>query len=80
MLQYVRDSVDLFPVVDRRAMCWIKQFQHPMSPRCAVNHPWQVIVEDRLLRELFNVLDVLVSRSNFGVIVVKTRKTCVCFY
>ena len=68
---------NLFPIVRRQAMCWIKQFQRRMSARCAVKHPWQVIVEDRLPRELFNVLNVLVSRSNFGVIVVKTRKTCV---
>ena len=68
---------DLFPIVRRQTMCWIKQFLRRMSPRCAVKHPWQVIVEDRLPRELFNVLDSLVSRTNFGLITVKTKKNCV---
>ena len=65
---------DLFPIVRRQAMCWIKQFRRLTSPRCAVKHPWQVIVEDRLPRELFNVLDSLVSRTNFGVITLKKRR------
>ena len=68
---------DLFPIVRRQALCWIKQFRRRMSPRCAVKHPWQVIVEDRLPRELFNVLDSLVNRTNFGLITMKTRKNCV---
>lgn len=68
---------DLFPLVRRQAMYWIKQFRRRMSPRCAVKHPWQVIVEDRLPIELFNVLESLVSCTNFGLITVKTRKNCV---
>ena len=59
---------NLFPIVRRQAMCWIKQFQRRMSARCAVKHPSQVIVEDRLPGELLNVLDVLVSRSNLALL------------
>ena len=42
-----------------------------------MKHPWQVIIEDRLPRKVFNLVDVLVSRTNFGLITVKTRKSCV---
>ena len=58
-------------------MGWLKQFQPRMSPRCSVKHPWQVIVEVKLARELFGILEATVSRTNFGVITVKTQRNCV---
>ena len=67
----------LCPLVQRQVMCWIKQFLRWMYLRCAVKHPWQVILEDRLPIELFNILESLVSCTNFGLITVKTRKNCV---
>ena len=63
----------------RQAKGWMKQFLRRMSPRCSVKHPWQVIVEDKLPKELFNVLTAIVSRTNFGVITARTPKNCLCF-
>ena len=68
---------DFYPMLQRQAMSWLKQFQRRMSPRCAVKHPWQVVVEDRLPRELFTILEATVSRTNYGNITVKTQKNCV---
>ena len=68
---------DFYPMLRRQAKGWMKQFLRRMSPRCSVKHPWQVIVEDKLPKELFNVLTAIVSRTNFGVITVRTPKNCV---
>lgn len=57
-------------------MNWLKQFRRQMSPRCSVKHPWQVIVKAGLPRELFNILETIVSRTNFGVITVRTPEDC----
>ena len=64
---------DFYPMLQRQAIGWLKQFQRRMSPRCSVKHPWQVIVEDKLTRELFGILEATVSRTNFGVITVKRK-------
>jgi len=68
---------NLFPMLQRQTMDWLKQFRRRMSPRCSVKHPWQVIVEEKLPRELFDVFETIVSLTNFGVITIKTRKNCV---
>lgn len=68
---------NLFPMLQRQTMDWLKQFRRRMSPRCSVKHPWQVIVEEKLPRELFDVFKTIVSRTNFGVITIKTPKNCV---
>lgn len=68
---------NLFPMLQRQTMDWLKQFRRRMSPRCSVKHPWQVIVEEKLPRELFDVFETIVSRTNFGVITSKTLKNCV---
>ena len=39
---------DFYPMLQRQAMGWLKQFQRRMLPRCSVKHPWQVIVEESL--------------------------------
>ena len=68
---------NLFPMLQRQTVDWLKQFRRRMSPRCSVKHPWQVIVEEKLPRELFDVFETIVSRTNFGVITIKTPKNCV---
>lgn len=68
---------DFYPMLQRQAMGWLKQFQGRMSPRCSVKHPWQVIVEEKLAKELFQMIEATVSRTNFGAITVKTQKNCV---
>ena len=47
------------------------------ATRCSVKHPWQVVMDDRLPRELFDILEAAVLRTNFGVITAKTQKSCV---
>ena len=74
----IRHTVgDFYPMLQRQAMGWMKQFQRRMTPRCSVKHPWQVIVEDKLPKELFDMVAATVSRTSFGVISVKTQKNCV---
>ena len=68
---------NLFPMLQRQMVDWLKKFRRRMSPRCSVKHPWQVIVEEKLSRELFDVFETIVSRTNFGVITIKTPKNCV---
>ena len=68
---------NLFPMLQRQTVDWLKQFRRRMSPRCSVKHPWQVIVEEKLPRELFDFFETIVSRTNFGVITIKTPKNCV---
>ena len=68
---------DFYPMLQRQAIGWLKQFQRRMSPRCSVKHPWQVIVEDKLTREHFGILEATVTRTNFGVITVKRQRNCV---
>ena len=68
---------DYFPMFQRQAIDWLKTFQRRMSPRCSVKHAWQVVVEEKLHRELFQILENIVSRTNFGVIADRTRKNCV---
>ena len=51
----IRHTVgDFYPMLQRQAMGWMKHFQRRMIPRCSVKHPWQVIVEDKLPKELFD--------------------------
>ena len=45
-----------------------------MSSRYSVRHAWKVVVEEKLHRELFQILEAIVSRTNFGVIADRTRK------
>lgn len=74
----IRHTVgDFYPMLQRQAMGWMKQFQRRMTPRCSVKHPWQVIVEDKLPKELFDMVAATVSHTSFGVISVKTQKNCV---
>ena len=68
---------NLFPMLQRQTVDWLKKFRRQMSPRCSVKHPWQVIVEEKLSREPFDVFETIVSRTNFGVITIKTPKNCV---
>ena len=42
-----------------------------------MKHPWQVVMVNRLPRELFDILEAAVLRTKFGVITVKTQKNCV---
>ncbi|KAK2549591.1 hypothetical protein P5673_029982 [Acropora cervicornis] len=58
-------------------MGWMQHLQQRMSPRCSVKHPWQVVMDDRLPRELIDSLEAAVLRTNFGVITAKTQKNCV---
>lgn len=48
-----------------------------MATRCSVNDPWQFSLEDRPLKELFGVLKEITSKTNYGLITVKTKKNCV---
>ena len=74
---FIHKIGDFYPMLQRQAMGWLKQFQRRMSPRCSVKHPWQVIVEEKISKELFEMIEATVSRTNFGVITVKTQKNCV---
>lgn len=64
-------------MLQSQAKGWIQQFQRLILPRCSVKHPWQVIVEEKLARELFDIVEAIVSKTNYGVITVKTKKNCV---
>lgn len=68
---------DYFPMFQRQVMDWLKTFQRQMSPRCSVKHAWQVVVKEKLHRELFQILEAIVSRKNFEVVADRTRKNCV---
>ena len=68
---------DYFPMFQRQAIDWPKTFQRRMSSRCSVRHAWKVVVEEKLHRELFQISEAIVSRTNFGVIADRTRKNCV---
>ena len=68
---------DFYPMLQRQAIGWLQQFQRRMLPRCSVKHPWQVVLEEKLTRELFDILEATVSRTNFGVIAVRTQRNCV---
>jgi len=68
---------DFYSMLKLQAMGWMQQLQRQMSPRCSVKHPWQVVMVDRLPRELFDILEAAVLRTNFGVITMKTQKNCV---
>ena len=77
---FIHKVGDFYPMLQRQAKGWIQQFQRRILPRCSVKHPWQVIVEEKLARELFDMVEVIVLKTNYGVITVKTKKNCVCFY
>lgn len=64
-------------MLQSQAKGWIQQFQRLILPRCSVKHPWQVIVEEKLARELFDIVEAIISKTNYGVITVKTKKNCV---
>ena len=48
-----------------------------MATKCSVKNPWHVILEDRLPKELFIILEEVVSKTRYGLITVKTQKNCV---
>lgn len=47
-----------------------------MTPGCSVKHPWKVIVKEKLPKELFDMVEVTVSRTSFGEISMKTQTNC----
>ena len=66
-----------YPTLQRQASFWLKQFRRRMVTKCSVKNPWHVILEDRLPKELFGVLEEVVSKTRYGLITVKTQKNCV---
>ena len=48
-----------------------------MATKCSVKKPWHVILEDRLPKELFIILEEVVSKTRYSLITVKTQKNCV---
>ena len=66
-----------YPMLQRQAIFWLKQFRRRMSTRCSVKDPWHICLEDRLPKELFGVLEEITSKTNYGLITVKTKKNCV---
>lgn len=64
-------------MLQRQALFWLKQFRRRMSARCSVKNPWHVILEDRLPRELFGILEGIISKTIYGLITAKTQKNCV---
>ena len=68
---------DFYSMLKRQAMGWMQHLQQRMSPRCSIKQPWQVVMDDRLPRELFDILEAAVLRTNFGVITARTKKNCV---
>ena len=68
---------DFYSMLKRQAMSWMQHLHRRMSRRCSVKHPWQVVMDNRLFRELFDILESAVLRTNFGVITAKTKKNCV---
>ena len=66
----------LFPMLQRTAVRWYKQMKRRLSARCGVRNPWKAIMEENLTKELFDVLKNIISRTNYGLSVTQTRKTC----
>ena len=55
-----------YPMLQRHASFWLKQLRRQMTTKCSVKNPWHVILEDRLPKELFGVLEEVVSRTRYG--------------
>ena len=66
-----------YPMLQRQAISWLKQFRRRMTTRCSVKHPWHIILEDKLPKELFGVFEEIASKTNYGMITAKTKKNCV---
>ena len=66
-----------YPMLQRQASFWLKQLRRRMATKCSVKNPWHVILEDRLPKELFGLLEEVVSKTRYGLITVKTQKNCV---
>ena len=61
----------------RQAMGCIEHFQRQTLAGCLVKHPWQVVMDNRLLKKLFYIFEAAVLQTNFGPITRKTQKSCV---
>ena len=67
---------ELYPMLQRQAIGWVKEFKRRMTPGCSVKHPWKVIVKEKLPKELFDTVEATVSRTSFGEISMKTQTNC----
>ena len=75
--RHKHELVGAFPMLTRIAQRWYKTFMRRMIPRCGGKNPWRVIVSENLSRELFDVIQQIVSRTSYGVITHSTRKRIV---
>lgn len=76
LLGYKYSVVHAFPMLARIAQRWYRHFMRRMIAKCAVRHPWTVIYEDVISRELFEIVERIVSRTDYAVIVQRTEKKC----
>ena len=66
-----------FPMLQRKAERWYSRLMRRMSLRCSVARPWRIVLEELLPKELFSVIEDIVSnsRSSYGVVVEETKRT-----
>ena len=58
---------EYFPMVQRMAERWYKALTRRMSFRGGTLHPWCVIYDAKLPRELFSVVREIVKRTDYGI-------------
>ncbi len=69
-----------FPILQRMATQWYKQFSRRMSVRCKVLSPWKVTLEVNVPNELFSIIKDIVLETNYGLYYSETNskpKKCV---
>lgn len=62
-----------FPMLQRMAQRWYKQFLRRLSFRCAPRNPWKVLLEVGLPKELFDLIKTITSSTNYGVLTGETK-------
>ena len=69
-----------YPMLQRMATQWYKQFSRRMSVRCKALSPWKVTLEVSIPNELFSILKDIVLEINYGLYYSETKakpKKCV---
>ena len=69
-----------FPILQRMAVQWYKQFSRRMSVRCKVLSPWKVNLQVNVPKELFSIIKDIVFETNYGLYYSETKskpKKCV---
>ena len=69
-----------YPILQRMATQWYKQFSRRMSVRCKALTPWKVTLEVSIPIELFSIVKDIVLETNYGLYYLETKakpKKCV---